>query len=66
MLPSVIHADYEISDIVENIHNPRYTSRVNGLIFSAMVVTFITHKNHQRQHFIAYTYIFLPTNFKTT
>lgn len=29
-----------------------------------MIDTFITHMNHQRQHFIVYIYIFIFTNYQ--
>lgn len=51
-----------VSDIAENKYTlPAYAGYVN---FSLMIATLIIRMNHQRQHFIVYTgiYIFLVIN----
>lgn len=48
------------SDIAEKKHNPRVICRFLGcFFFLAMITTFITRINNQRNHFILYIYIFL-------
>lgn len=48
----MIHVGNEGGNSAEKIHNPSYWVM---LIFSVMIVTFITHRNYQRKHFIVNT-----------